>query len=91
MSDTPIALLALLFLLVAVWEWRRGLLLSRVSLGVATVFVLAALQYPGASAAEVAEHTEDGLAWLVIAARGAGLAVVLATVAGFLRELQAGR
>ncbi|HEX8102022.1 MAG TPA: hypothetical protein VF533_05395 [Solirubrobacteraceae bacterium] len=88
MSNTPIALMALLFVLLAAWDWRRAPLLARLSLGVATVFALAALEYPGASVRDVVAHTEDGLAWLGSGARGLGLALVMVAVAGQVRALR---
>lgn len=88
MSEIPIAFMALLFAALAIWDWRRSLVTSRVSLGVATVFALGAMRYPGQSVGSVVEHTGDGLAWLVSGARGLGLALVMVVLVSQLRALQ---
>ena len=88
MGDTPIELMAVLFALIAAWGWRRSAVCARVSLGVATVFALAAARYPGDSAGEIVAQTGDGLAWMVSGARGAGLAIVLVSLVPLLRQLR---
>jgi hypothetical protein len=77
MGETPILILAVLFVVFARLEWKRGPLCARVSLGAATVFALAALKYPGLSTQAIVDHTEDSLSYLVNVARGLGLAAVL--------------
>ncbi len=77
--------MALLFLLLATWERRRSPLRSRLGYGVAGVFVLAALEYPGMSVQAVVEDTASELAWLVNAARGLGLALVMVALVTELR------
>lgn len=85
MSQTPVAFMALLFALVAFWEWRRSPLPAHLSLGVAAVFALAAFEYPGQSVQFVVEDSGHWLGWVVNAARGVGLAVVMITLVGQAR------
>ena len=86
MGNTPIFVLAIVFAALAVLDWRRLPVCARVSLGVAAVFTIASVEFPGASAAVIAQDTRDGLAYLVTAARGAGLAVFMVSVAALIRE-----
>src|SRR5215218_7934883 len=82
-------LLPALVVLVAGWaEWRRdggSRPCARVALGAGTALLIAALRYPGESAAAVLEHTEDGLVYLVAVARVAGFAALLFAALGAVR------
>ena len=82
----PLALVAALFLLFAVAEWKRLPVIARIYLGAATAFAIGAFTYPGMSIAEVIDGTRDGLVYVLAAARVAAFAAVLVSVATFLRE-----
>jgi hypothetical protein len=88
--QVPVAVSALAFLLPAWLAWRRSPICARVMLGAATVFFIAALQSPGRSVADILEQHSDGLAYLVGAARLAGLAAFLIGMVAFVRERFAG-
>ncbi len=80
MTDIPLLFPALLVLIVGAVEWRReagSKACARVALGAGTLLLLAALKYPGESAALVLERTEDGLVYLVAIARVLGMAALL--------------
>ena len=83
----PLALLALFFAVMATVEWRRLPLVARVYVGVATAFALGALSFPGMTIAEAIEQTREGITVLLHAARLAGLAAVMVSVATALRNL----
>jgi hypothetical protein len=53
---------------------------------VATVFGIAAIQYPGMSIDEVLGQTHDGLTYLVAAARISGFAAAMLAVTLMLRR-----
>jgi len=82
----PLALLALFFAVLATVEWRRLPVIARVYLGVATAFAIGAAQYPGMTIADAVEHTRDGIAVVIEAARAAGFAAVMISVATALRN-----
>jgi hypothetical protein len=86
MGDTPILVMAVVFAALAVLDWTRLALCARVSLGVAAVFAIAAYRFPGMSAGEISEQTQDGLAYLVVVSRGAAVAVFMVSVASLIRE-----
>ena len=88
MSAIPVLVFALFFTALACLQWHRLPVCARVSLGGATVFAIAAAKYPGASSADLAARTNDGLSYLVAAAGGACGAVVMITAVALLRELQ---
>lgn len=83
----PLVVLAVFFGALAWPLWNRLVLCARVSLGGATVFALAAVEYPGEGTAAVLAHTGDGLAYLVAVAAGACSAVVMIAAIVALREL----
>jgi hypothetical protein len=84
--DVPIGVSALVFAALALLFWRQAPVCARVVLGVATVFGLAAVQYPGMSIEEVLGQTHDGLAYLVAAARVSGFAAAMLAVTTMLRR-----
>jgi hypothetical protein len=83
----PLAFSAALFLGLAVVEWRRLPVVGRVYLGVATAFALGAVAHPGMTIVQALDHTNDGLTWVVAAARVAGFTGVLVSAVTFLRGL----
>jgi hypothetical protein len=83
----PLLLLALLFAVFATVEWRRLPVIARVYIGVATAFAIGAGTYPGMSIIEAIEQSRDGIAVLLDAARMAGFAAVMVSVATALRKL----
>jgi hypothetical protein len=88
MDEMPLLFPALLVLVVGCLEWRRqggSRACARVALGAATALLIAAMRYPGESAAMVVEHTEDGLVYLVALARVLGVAAVLFVALGAVR------
>ena len=84
--DLPIAVSALVFAGLALLFWRQAPICARVVLGVATVFGIAAVQYPGMSIEEVLGETRDGLTYLVAAARVSGFATAMLAVTLMLRR-----
>ena len=82
-----LAILALLFAVFATVEWHRLPLIARVYLGVATAFAIGAAQYPGMTVTDALEQTGDGIAVILAAARAAGFAAVMISVATALRNL----
>ena len=84
--DLPIAVSALVFAGLALLFWRQAPLCARIVLGVATVFGIAALEYPGMSIEDVLGQTHDGLTYLVAAARVSGFAAAMLAVTLMLRR-----
>jgi len=85
----PLLLLALLFAVFATVEWERLPLVARVYLGAATAFAIGAFAHPGATIAEAIADHRDGIAIVLDAARAAGFAAVMVSVATALRGLAA--
>jgi hypothetical protein len=83
----PLLLLALLFAVFATVEWKRLPLVARVYLGVATAFAIGAFAHPGSTIVEVIEQHQDGIAVVLEAARAAGFAAVMVSLATALRRL----
>jgi hypothetical protein len=83
----PLLLLALLFAVFATVEWKRLPLVARVYLGVATAFAIGAFAHPGSTIVEAIEAQRDGLAIVLEAARAAGFAAVMISLATALRKL----
>lgn len=82
----PLLLTALLFAGFAAFEWRRMPTWARVHLGVATAFAMAAVWHPGMTIHDLLDNSRDGMAYVVGAARVAGLVAALMTIATRLRE-----
>jgi hypothetical protein len=82
----PLLLLALLFAVFATVEWKRLPLVARVYVGVATAFAIGALMHPGGTIAQVIEEHHDGIAVVLEAARAAGFAAVMVSLATALRR-----
>jgi hypothetical protein len=82
----PLVLAALFFAVFATVEWSRLPVISRVYVGVATAFAIGALAHPGMSVADAVENAGDGIAVLLGAARVAGFAAVMVSVATALRQ-----
>jgi hypothetical protein len=87
----PLALSALVFLALAVMDWRRLPVWSRVHLGVATAFAVAAFAHPGMTIKDVVDQGHDGVAYLAAVARVAGMVAALVTVTTRVREHALGR
>jgi len=85
--DIPLAFSAVFFLGLAAFEWRRLPLIGRIYLGVATAFTLGAVAHPGMTIVHALDHTNDGLTWVLAAARVAGFTAVLVSAVTFLRGL----
>jgi hypothetical protein len=83
----PLVLLALFFAVLATVEWGRLPVVARVYLGVATAFAIGAVSNPGMPVAEAIERAGDGIAVLLEAARLAGFAAVMISVATTVRRL----
>jgi hypothetical protein len=81
----PLLLAALLFAVLATVEWNRLPVVARVYLGVATAFGIGALAHPGMNVADAVEQGRDGIAVILAAARMAGFAAVMVSVATALR------
>ncbi len=82
----PLVITAILFAVFATAEWTRLPVVARVYLAVATAFAIGAAAHPGMSVARAMSGTGDGVAYLLGAARLAGFAAVLVSVATFLRR-----
>jgi hypothetical protein len=82
----PLVLAALFFAVLGTVEWRRLPAIARVYVGVATAFAIGALAHPGMDVADAVEHANDGIAVLLAAARLAGFAAVMVSVATALRH-----
>jgi hypothetical protein len=87
----PLALSALVFLALAVMDWRRLPVWSRVNLAVATAFALAAVAHPGMTIKDVVDQGHDGVAYLAAIARVAGMVAALVSVTTRVREHALGR
>lgn len=85
-GSTPVFVLAVVFAALAVLDWQRLALCARLSLGVAAVFAIAAVKFPGASAGQIVSEPADGLAYLVLVSRGIALAVFMVSVSALIRE-----
>jgi len=83
----PLLVLAAVFAVLAALEWRRLPLCARMSVAVATLFVIVGVEHPGLTAADSAESVA-GLptAVLLAVARGLGAALLLISVLGRLRS-----
>ena len=84
--DVPIALSAFVFAGLALLFWRQAPVCARVILGVATVFGIAALEYPGMTIEQVLRETRDGVTYLVAIARVSGFAAAMLAVTGMIRR-----
>ena len=82
----PLLVSALLFAGFAAFEWRRMPGWARVHLAVATAFAMAALWHPGMTIHDLLDQSRDGVAYVVGAARVAGMVAALMTIATRLRE-----
>jgi hypothetical protein len=82
----PLVLAALLFAVLATVEWDRLPLVARTYLGVGTAFGIGALAHPGMNVADAVSQGGDGIAVLIAAARAAGFAAVMVSVATALRS-----
>jgi hypothetical protein len=82
----PLLLAALFFAVLATVEWRRLPAVARIYLGVATAFGIGALAHPGMNVADAIQQANDGIAVLLAAARMAGFAAVMVSVATALRQ-----
>jgi hypothetical protein len=85
----PLLLLALLFAVFATVEWHRLPLIARVYLGVATAFAIGAVVHPGTTIVQAIADHRDGIAIVLSAARAAGFAALMISVATALRRLSA--
>jgi hypothetical protein len=84
--DLPIAFSALVFAGLALLFWRQSPVCARVVLAVATVFGIAALEYPGMTIEEVLRETREGLTYLVAIARVSGFAAAMLAVTAMVRR-----
>jgi hypothetical protein len=82
----PLVLAALFFAVLATVEWERLPVIARIYLGVGTAFGIGALYHPGMNVADAVEQANDGIAVLIAAARVAGFAAVMISVATALRQ-----
>jgi hypothetical protein len=82
----PLVLAALFFAVLATVEWKRLPVIARIYLGVGTAFGIGAVVHPGMNVADVVEQAGDGISVLVAAARVAGFAAVMVSVATALRQ-----
>jgi hypothetical protein len=82
----PLVLAALFFAVLATVEWSRLPLIARIYLGVGTAFAIGAVAHPGMNVADAVERAHDGIAVLLAAARVAGFAAVMVSVATALRR-----
>lgn len=83
----PVVLAALFFAVLATVEWNRLPVVARIYLGAATAFAIGAVAHPGLNVAEAVAQARDGIGVLLSAARAAGFAAVMVSVATALRGL----
>ena len=81
--------LAIIFGVFAGFDWNRMPFLGRVSLGVATVFLIATIVHPGMGIEQILRDP-DGVGYLVAVARAIGAATVVCSVAVAARDAVAG-
>jgi hypothetical protein len=81
--------LAIIFGVLAGFDWKRMPFLGRCSLAVATAFLIAAITHPGVGITQLLEDP-DGIGYLVAVARALGAATVVCSVAIAARDAVTG-
>ena len=81
--------LAIIFGVLAGFDWKRMPFLGRCSLAVATAFLIAAISHPGVGITQLLEDP-DGIGYLVAVARALGAATVVCSVAIAARDAVTG-
>jgi uncharacterized membrane protein YjjB (DUF3815 family) len=81
--------LAIIFGVLAGFDWKRMPVLGRFSLAVATVFLIAAVLHPGAGIEQIMRDP-DGISYLVAFARAIGAATVVCSMAIAARDAVTG-
>jgi hypothetical protein len=83
----PLVLAALFFAVLATVEWNRLPIVARIYLGAATAFAIGAIAHPGLNVGDAIAQARDGIGVLLAAARAAGFAAVMISLATALRGL----
>jgi hypothetical protein len=81
--------LAIIFGVLAGFDWRRMPVLGRCSLAVATAFLIGAVTHPGVGLMQLLEHP-DGIGYLVAVARALGAATMVCSIAVAARDAVTG-
>ena len=81
--------LAIIFGVLAGFDWIRMPVLGRCSLAVAAVFLIAAVAHPGVGITQLLQNP-DGIGYLVAVARALGAATLVCSVAVAARDAVAG-
>jgi hypothetical protein len=81
--------LAIIFGVFAGFDWKRMPVLARCSLGVSTVFLIAAVTHPGVGIEQLLRDP-DGIGYLVAVARALGAATVVCSIAVAARDAATG-
>jgi hypothetical protein len=81
--------LAIIFGVLAGFDWRRMPVLARCSLATATAFLVGAITHPGVGLEQLLQDP-DGIGYLVATARALGAATVVCTIAVAARDAATG-
>jgi hypothetical protein len=81
--------LAIIFGVLAGFDWRRMPVFGRCSLAVATAFLIAAVTHPGVGMTQLLEQP-DGIGYLVAVARALGAATMVCSIAVAARDAVTG-
>lgn len=81
--------LAIIFGVLAGFDWRRMPVLGRCSLAVATTFLIAAVTHPGVGLTQLLGQP-DGIGYLVAVARALGAATMVCSIAVAARDAVTG-
>jgi uncharacterized protein YjgD (DUF1641 family) len=81
--------LAIIFGVLAGFDWKRMPVLARCSVAVSTAFLIAAVTHPGMGIGRLMQDP-DGIGYLVAVARALGAATVVCSIAVAARDAVAG-
>jgi hypothetical protein len=81
--------LAIIFGVLAGFDWKRMPFLGRCSLAVSTAFLIGALTHPGVGLEQLLEHP-DGIGYVLAVARALGAATIVCSMALAARDAVTG-
>ena len=81
--------LAIIFGVLAGFDWKRMPLLARFSLAVSTAFLIGAITHPGVGIQQLLQDP-DGIGYLIAVARAVGAAAMICSVAVAARDAVTG-
>ena len=85
MVGVRVLALAIIFGVLAGFDWKREPVLARCSLGVATTFLVAAVTHPGVGMTQLMQDP-DGIGYLVAVARAVAAATFVCSIALAARD-----